>query len=66
MGEGLVEYVEFGEVGQMGEMIAQHAGVECRLEGRPSQVLRRRMIAHRRENPDFQMHARHVGPLART
>ncbi len=54
VGESFVEHVEFGKIGQTGDMIAQHAEIERRLEGFPSQVLRRCTIAHRLENPDFQ------------
>src|SRR3984893_8653801 len=45
-------------------MIAQHADIERRLEGFPSQVLRRCTITHRLENPDFQVRAGEIRYVA--
>jgi hypothetical protein len=53
----IFEYIELGKIGQTSDMIAQHADIERRLEGFPSQVLRRCTITHRLENPDFQARA---------
>src|SRR5580704_3023314 len=64
VGESFVEHIKFGKIGQAGDMIAQHADIERRLEGFPSQVLRRRTITHRLENPDFQARAGEIRYVA--
>src|SRR5215207_1559029 len=52
-----VKRVEFAEVGQMREVVAQEGPVQRRLEGLPTQRLRCLGIAERLENADFQSHA---------
>src|ERR1700732_1932525 len=64
VGESFVEHIEFDKIGQTGDIIAQHSDIERRLEGFPSQVLRRCTITHRLENPDFQARAGEIRYVA--